>query len=401
MNRRQAIKRLAAASGAMLFAPMLNFGRMQLFAEPLGVYSIKCVDLVQRSLVIDMLSQFKLGGFADVLGNTKADVAWFSRPETFTAQDLQRYRDSGITVFQIGWGLRKSAAVESAEKQFAAWHRFIGYHSRSFQVIQTAQDLVQAKREGRIGIILGLQGSDHFKHPGDVAYFHGVGQRVSQLTYNDANDFGSGYMVRGDSGLTPLGSEIIAAMNRAGMAIDLSHCGDRTTMDALSASASPVLFTHASCRALNPHPRNKTDLQLKALAKQGGVIGITNVAKFAKRGGGATLEDVLDHMDHAVKVAGIEHVGIGSDMDLEGYDRLPPNLRKKMYTGYKKQNVNRMADIAGLDHPKRMFDLTEGLIRRGYTDIQVGAILGGNWRRVLGEIWRPEARVITARARAK
>jgi membrane dipeptidase len=388
MNRRQAIKTLAAASGAVLCAPMLNFGRFQLFAAPLGAYSARCLDLMQRSLVIDMLSQFKLGAFAEVLGNTKPDTTWFTKPETFTADDLQKYRDSGITVFQIGWGTRRASATDSAEKEFAAWHKFVGYHNKNFEIVQKVPELGSVKSSGKIGIILGLQGSDHFRTANDVAYFYGLGQRVSQLTYNDTNLIGSGYMARPDRGITHFGDEIIHAMDKAGMAIDLSHCGDKTTADTMATSLNPVLFTHADCRALVPHPRNKSDEQLKKLAAKGGVIGITGVAKFAKRGAAATLEDVLDHFDHAVKVAGIDHVGVGSDMDLEGYDKLPTNLRKKMFTGYKKQNAGQTAEIEGLNHPKRMFDLTEGLIRRGYTDAHITAILGGNWKRVLAQIWK-------------
>jgi membrane dipeptidase len=179
-------------------------------------------------------------------------------------------------------------------------------------------------------------------------------------------------------------------MNRVGMAVDVSHCSDRTTLDAFAASRKPVLITHANCRALNPHPRCKSDEEIRKMAAGGGVMGISGVRMFVRATEPTTIEHVLDHFDHAAKLVGVEHVGVGSDIDLDGYDKLPPVLRRRMLVGYKNSPAFRgEGEIEGLNHPKRMFDLTEGLIRRGYSDAQIELILGGNFRRALGEIWKP------------
>ena len=371
--------------GAGLAAPVVLRGRFPLFAG--STYSTRCIDLMQRSLVVDMLSQFKLGAFTDVLDQPgPKTTTWFSHPQTFTTADFERYRSSGIDCFQIGWGYG-SQPFEDAKKILEAWNRFISVHGRQFVRVDTIAHLEFAKRTGRIGILLGFQNSDHFRMLDDVQYFHGLGQRVSQLTYNVRNAIGSGYESRPDEGLSPFGVEMVGRMNQVGIAVDLSHCGDRTTLDTIAASRKPAVVSHANCRALNPHPRCKTDEEIKKLAAQGGVMGISSVRMFVKMSGPATIENVLDHFDHVAKLVGVEYVGVGSDIDLDGYDKLPPVLHRRMLSGYK-ENAPEYGDIPGLNHPQRMFDLTEGLIRRGYSDAQVEAMIGGNWRRCLAEIWR-------------
>lgn len=384
MNRRRALRDIGLAS---LSLPFLNLGRFQVFAGAAEEYSTRCIDLVQRSLVIDMLSQFKLGAFPDVVPDPNPPTAqWWSHPETFTPADLARYRESGITVFQIGWGTGKSDPHAGATQVLTAWKGFIDHFGRDFARVLSVKDIDELKPAKKIGILLGFQGSDHFQKLEDIAFFYGLGQRLSQLTYNDHNAIGSGYEVP-DSGLTPFGRDVVAGMNRIGMAIDLSHCGPRTTLQTCELSRSPVLFTHANCRALNPHPRNKSDSLIKKMAATGGVMGISGVRQLVSQREPVTIDNVIDHFDHVTRLIGIEHVGIGSDIDLDGYDKLPPPLRAKMLTGYG-HHAGMRGDIDGLDHPKRVFDLTEALIRRGYTDANIELILGGNFRRALAAIWR-------------
>jgi len=373
----------------MVAAPAILRGRYLLFAQTATPhhYSARCLRLIARSLVLDMLSQFKLGAYLDVLPQPGPRVTtWFSRPETFTAEDFRRYRVSGINALHIGWGYGPNA-YDDAHTILAAWHRFLAAHPDKFVRVGQTATFDTLKRTGKVGIILGFQNTDHFRSISDVDAFYAAGQRVSQLTYNFANAVGCGYEERPDTGLTHYGGEVVKRMNEAGMAIDLSHCGDRTTLDAIAASSKPVLVTHSNCRALNPHPRCKTDEQIRQLAKNGGVMGISAVQMFVRAGGNATIENVLDHFDHVAKLVGVEHAGIGSDSDLDGYDKLPPALHRRMLAGYK-ENAPTRGDIAGLDHPQRVFDLTEGLIRRGYSDAAIELILGGNFRRALAAVWK-------------
>jgi membrane dipeptidase len=381
LSRRELLQLGVGAGAAMLSAPMFNLGRYRIFAGSLAEYSARAIDLVKRSTVIDMLGPFTL--------DFGKQAQWFKDPETFTAADLQPYKDSGINVFHPAIGMGGPEAYDRTLQFFASWNAFIANGDDYFMRIDSAADLKRVKNSGKIGILLGLQNSDQFRKPDDVDFFRALGQRVSQLTYNSRNLIGNGSTERRDEGISDFGVAIIERMNKVGMAVDVSHCGDRTTLDAFEISKKPVLITHSNCRALVPgHPRLKTDEAIKKVGQTGGVMGITGVRMFVKGDEPTTINHVLDHFDHVAKLIGPEHLGVGSDMDLYGYDDMPPELNKQLRAGYKGSYAFReKLDIEGLDHPKRMFDLTEGLIRRKYSDKDIEGILGGNFERVLLQIW--------------
>jgi membrane dipeptidase len=381
LTRREMLRRTAGAGAAVLTAPMFNLGRYRIFADSLYVYSARALDLVKRSTVIDMLGVMTL--------DFGKQAKWFKDPETFTAADLQPYKDSGINVFHPAVGMGGPEAFDRTLQFFASWNAFIANGDEYFMRIDSAADLKRVKKSGKIGILLGLQNSDQFRKPDDVDFFRALGQRVSQLTYNSRNLIGNGSTERRDEGISDFGVAIIERMNKVGMAVDVSHCGDRTTLDAFEISKRPVLITHSNCRALVPgHPRLKTDEAIKKVGQAGSVMGITGVRMFVKGDEPTTIENVMDHFDHVAKLIGPEHLGVGSDMDLYGYDAMPPELNKRLRAGYKGSYAFReKIDIEGLNHPKRMFDLTEGLIRRKYSDKDIEGILGANFERVLGQIW--------------
>ena len=375
------LKRAGLTGAAVLAAPMINRSRFRLFADSTTEYSRQAIDLIGRSTVIDMLSVLTL--------NFPMQGKWFKDPETFTAADLQPFIDSGINVIHPAIGMGGPNAYENALQFFAGWNGFIASNGEFFTRIDSAGDLKRIKKSGKLGVILGIQNSEHFRRPDDVDLFRGLGQRVSQLTYNARNLIGNGSTERRDDGISDFGIAIIERMNKAGMAVDVSHCGDRTTLDAFEISKKPVLITHSNCRALVPgHPRLKTDEAIKKVGAAGSVIGITGVRMFVKGDEPTTVEHVLDHFDHVRKLIGPQHLGVGSDIDLYGYDAMPPELNKQLRAGYKgSYSFREKIDIEGLNHPKRMFDLAEGLIRRKYSDSEIEGILGGNFERVLTQIW--------------
>jgi membrane dipeptidase len=381
VTRRDMLKRSGVAAAAIVAAPLINRGRFRLFAGSSTEYSGKAIDLVGRTTVVDMLSVLTL--------DFNKQNKWFKDPETFTAADFQPYKESGINVFHPAVGMGGPNAYDSVLQFFASWNGFLANGQDYFMRIDSVADLKRVKQSGKLGIILGVQNSEQFRRPDDVDFFRGLGQRVSQLTYNARNLIGNGSTERRDEGISDFGVAIIERMNKVGMAVDVSHCGDRTTLDAFEISKKPVLITHSNCRALVPgHPRLKTDEAIKKVGQAGSVMGITGVRMFVKGDEPTTVEHVLDHFDHVRKLIGPEHLGVGSDMDLYGYDAMPAELNKQLRADYKgSYSFREKIDIEGLNHPKRIFDLTEGLIRRKYSDADVEGILGGNFERVLSQIW--------------
>ena len=378
MNRRNFLK--SAAGSAAVGASMVHRGRYRLFAGG-PEYSSRAVELVQRSMVIDMLAPLWISPSKTqkMLGN----------PENFKAEDFAPYKGSSINVFHIAIGTGGPDAYLETLQFLSGYNSLIARHDDWFERVDTPDRLDGIKSSGKVGIILGIQNSEHFRKADDVDYFYGLGQRVSQLTYNARTLIGNGSTERRDEGLSDFGVSIVERMNKLGMAVDVSHCGDKTTLDAFEVSKKPVLITHSNCRALNPnHPRCKTDEAIRTMGAKGGVMGITEVRMFVSPKEPTGVDAMLDHFDYVAKLVGVEHVGVGSDIDLLGYDAMPADEYKQLKAGYKSTYGFRdKIDLDGYNFAKRPFDLAEGLIRRKYSDGNIPAILGGNFRRVLKEIW--------------
>jgi membrane dipeptidase len=379
LTRRTILKGLA---GTVLLPvmPMMNFGRLKVSAGDIREYSTRCIDLVRRSLVIDMLGVLTI--------DDKKAERWTASKEGMSAAEVKAFKTSGINIFHHSFGIGGASSYEDALTYMATYNGFIARMSSDFMRIDTVNDLQNIKSTGKVGLILGLQNADEFRTLDDVKLFYGLGMRCAQLTYNTQNLIGSGSTDRIDGGISDFGVEIIQRMNELGMLVDVSHCGDRTTLDAIDISAKPIAITHSNCRALNNHPRLKTDEAIRKLAAKGGVMGITGVRMFVRDSEPTTIEHIVDHIDHIVKLVGIEHVGIGTDSDLEGYDDLPEEMQKELREAYKSSyGFREKIDIEGFDHPRKVFNLTEALIRRGYSDPSIEAILGGNFKRLLSEVW--------------
>jgi membrane dipeptidase len=384
-TRRQLLKLGSGAVASAAAAPMIQRGRYLLFAgtKQEQEFSARAVKLVEESTVIDMLAPLSIV--------SERTSEWLRSPESFTEADFQLYRSSGIDVFHDTTGDREGDDAFTAMLQWAAqWNGFLAHHSSWFLRITTAEHLRRVNGSGKIGFLLGLQNSDHFRTLDDIDFFHGLGQRVSQLTYNSQNRIGTGCMDRRDSGLSDFGVDVVKRMNEVGMAVDLGHCGDQTTLDGIEATGKPPLITHTNARALNPgYPRNKTDETFKKMAAKGGVAGMTAVRSFVRDSEPTTLEHLLDHYDYVAKLVGVEHVGIGSDTDIRGgYDAQSKDDWEKTGGRYReKYRFRHKIDMDETTQPKRTYLLTEGLLRRGYKDSDIALILGGNFQRVLSEIW--------------
>ena len=272
-------------------------------------------------------------------------------------------------------------------------------------IVRSASDIERCKAEGKLGAILGCQNSRFLgTELVNVEIFARIGIRVVQLTYNERNFAGDGWMEPVDAGLSFFGRSLIRELERFGLVLDLSHIGQRTFNEAVEASQQPMIVSHGGIRAFVDHGRAYHDEQLKAIAASGGVFGVTSFGAFNWRGGDTRprLSDFLDGIEHAIQTAGIDHVGIGTDTVVEpnGY---PPKVRESYtmtyapYSTSADERARRFKEVtAGIptdDHlegfrsMEHLPRVTQGLLDRGYKDSDVQKVIGGNFLRVFRTVW--------------
>ncbi len=391
MDRRTALRTLAATAVATVAAPAILRGRYRVFAQADAQYSARTMALMRESTVIDMLCQFAFDDYRQ--DNVPLATRWRRDPSSFTAADFATFRDSGVNALALGSG---PGNYEDALRFYAEWNGFIASHSNWFTRIDQASDLQAVKASGKVGIMITAQNSEHFRTVADIDTFYALGQRVSQLTYNMQSRIGAGFLENRDGGLSVFGHAVVQRMEQVGMVVDLSHCGDQTTLDALAAVTRPPVFSHASSRAQLPAcMRCKTDEMFRLLAAKGGVVGIPMIRFMIRPAPPVTVEQVVDHIDHLFRLIGPEHVGIGSDLDMAGLGNPTPRSGAPAVTNqpnFSRYNAyfaeNGGAHVDGLNHSKRVFDLTEALVRRKHTDADIRLVLGGSFSRVLSQVWK-------------
>ncbi len=303
------------------------------------------------------------------------------------------------------------AAVKRTLQLIDTVDRTIAAHPKDLALATNAAELNRAVRAGKIAGLMGIEGGHAIADDlSMLRVYRKLGVSYMTLTWANPTSWADSSgkenrdKVKAPAGLTDFGREVVREMNRIGMIVDISHVSDQTFFDVLQVTSKPVIASHSSCRALADVPRNMTDDMLRALARNGGVVGINYSsgfldAEFRKRSEAAQpkppptppaalatdpdalaawryshlfaegskvepppLDRLIDHLDHAIKVAGIDHVGLGSDFD--GVNSLPRG----------------MEDVSHLPR------ITEALLARGYTEAQIKKVLGGNFLRVLADV---------------
>ena len=248
-------------------------------------------------------------------------------------------------------------------------------------------DLDRARRAGKLAVFYLYQNTVQFGTSLDrVDFFHRLGLRSCQLTYNTKNHVGVGCWEQG--GITPFGRELIARMNQQRMLIDLSHANAQTMRETIAESKQPVIISHTACMAVHENRRNTPDDVLKAMAARGGVVGVCQMRPFltAKRGKEA-LPAYFDHIMHAIKVAGVEHVGIGSDRDHRVITLSPEYIAElKKEEGAQVRDNELPYFIDELNGPSRMEVVWDGLVARGLPTRDVERVMGGNLSRIYREV---------------
>jgi membrane dipeptidase len=314
--------------------------------------------------------------------------------------ELQHIQQSGLSATHLTVGAVGSmpplAAFEKTVRDLSRWEREIDDHPTVLSRVRTAADITAAASAGTTGLIYGLQDGVLFEDDLDrLTALHQLGVRVVQPTYNRRNLLGDGCMEPADAGLSRAGREAIERLNELGILVDLSHCGRASAADAIAAASRPVSFTHTGCDALIAHPRHRTDSEIRAVAEGGGVTGIF-IMPYLARGRQPGAADVLRHLDHAIDVAGEDHVAIGTDGSLSPTTLTPEfiesfrrNTRERAEQGIAAPHETETGYLFAndLNTPDRFATLA-GLMRaRGHSARRVEKILGGNLLRLFADAW--------------
>jgi membrane dipeptidase len=309
-----------------------------------------------------------------------------------SAESLAAVRQSGITAINFTISVR---GFEDTIANLATAQELVDQHADSFLIVRRCSDLGRAKRENKIGIMLGFQDTAFLEENVErIGMFRQLGVRIMQLTYNNRSIFGDGCLEPGNAGLSKAGIAAIRKMNEIGVAVDLSHSGYRTTSEGIAHSAKPVLITHSGCAAVYVHPRNKPDEILKALADRGGYFGIYLMPYLVASPTVPTRAHVLDHLVHAINVCGADHVGIGSDgaiqktvLTEEQKAAFDKDIARRKQLGIGAPGEDRYPYVPDLSGPDHMLVIAEELTKRGQPAAVIEKVLGANFQRVIGEIW--------------
>lgn len=259
-------------------------------------------------------------------------------------------------------------------------------------IVRKVDDIVEAKRSGRVGVILSTQGLHAIgDDTRNLWVLQKLDIRIAQLTYNERTPIGCGCKEPNDTGLTRVGQKTVEELNRLGVVVDLSHGGPRTSLDAARHSRAPVIVSHASVRKLNPHPRNLDDELIDTVAGTGGVIGLCPHSIFVEkaRGQRPTVDDFIDHIEYIAERVGIDHVGIGTDNFQydNHYSTVGRASFERTYPGFFGGYGPLEKHAAGFSKWSDWPNLTASLLRRGYSEEDTKKILGANFMRVFEQVW--------------
>ena len=339
-----------------------------------------------RAIVIDAL-----GGLGEFNPDAPEDAP-------LSARALADARHSGVTVINftindVGNGPNKFMA---AVKTIAELEHEVMLHPDALMKILRGQDIQTAKTTKRLGIVYGCQDTTMLEADlKNLLVFADLGVRIVQPTYNIRNLMGDGCIEKADGGLSKMGYDFIAEMNRLKLLLDLSHAGPRTIAEGIAASKVPMAITHTGCRALVDLPRNTRDSELRALADRGGVVGIYFMP-FLRESGQPHAEDLIRHIEHAVNVCGEDHVGLGTDGSISGvpltdayraYFRKEEEARKKAGYGAPGESGDVLTIVPEYNDPLRFARLANDLTNRGWSNTRIDKLLGANFARLFAEVW--------------
>jgi membrane dipeptidase len=298
--------------------------------------------------------------------------------------ELSRYRASGANYISINVGMDLNPWPEIVRvlAHFRAW---ILAHGEEYVLARTVEDVRRAFRDGKLAVVFDLEGGDAIAGQiSMIPMYYDLGVRSMAFAYNKSNGLAGG-CADADSGLTELGRRAVAEMNRVGMLVDCSHVGARSSLEIMALSSQPTVFTHSNPAALLRHVRNITDEQIKACAGTGGVVGIVGSGRFLDEDGRIRPEIFVRHIDYVAQLVGVSHVALGIDCVFD-VGELDDWI--KTFPEYFPPSVLKTCGQPERPKPELLPEITEGLMRLGYSDRDIRSVLGENFLRVAAAVWR-------------
>lgn len=322
------------------------------------------------------------------------DLSGFEPKPSLPDAGFSVVKESGITVVGPTLGeVEPETAFHSTVEELGKTAELVSRYPDRMMLIRSFPDIGRIKQESKLGILANVQNSACIgRDLKNLDLFYSLGLRQIQLTFNWRNWAGDGCTERTQAGLSYFGVDMVQRMNELGMIVDVGHTGYQSTLDAVEVSSKPIVYSHTNCKALCDHPRNKTDEQIKALARKGGVIGLSCFNWFVSDKPRSTLEDLLNHFDHVAKLVGPEYIGIGSDFDVAGWPGREPDAEweahKKLYGEREWKAIKGRFPpyIDEVNNPRRYHTIAEGLLKRGWALADIAGVLGSNFMRVYKEI---------------
>ena len=372
-NRREFLR----TSGGALLAAVLPSAIARVSPIPQGDTTVNAADLYRNAFVLDC--------------NTLASIGSLAKDSDFR-DELDAIRGSGIDAVKSTLG-GANGSFEETVADIAAAQAMVEAHPDFFLKVKNHADLERCKSENKFGVIFSFEAASMLGDKVDrIDLFRNLDVLVMQLSYNHDTPFGHGCLDGETGGVTDLGKQAIARMNTLGVALDLSHSNTQSTAEGIALSMKPPLITHAGCRAVFMHPRNKRDREMKALADKGGVFGVYMLPFLTPDDRQPMLADYMQHMLHALKVCGEDHVGIGTDTafftvtdtELQEMKEDEENRRKM---GVGAPGENRPPYIPDINTPRKLERVADALLKHGYSARVADKVLGLNFSRAFREIW--------------
>ncbi|MBW2370448.1 MAG: membrane dipeptidase [Deltaproteobacteria bacterium] len=366
----------------------------------------KAKNLHEESIVIDLLFQGPLAPTAfndEISEKIKAEVSQhtdvkkgfmkgFLISAKLGVEEMPEFKDwwfeSGLTAGN------RQLGTDTMESMFASMCITAYQFDKCDWLVKAlkADDIRAAKKANKKAGIVSAQDTTSLGTDLDnLDLIYDFGMRVLQLTYNTQNHVAAGCTERTNAGVTTYGVKFIERMNQLGMVVDTGHSGKQTTLDACDISSSPVIASHTAVEGVCRHARCKSDEEIEAIAKTGGVVGIVTVPQFLSNDEEPSVAHLLDHVDYVKNLVGVDHVGIGSDWPMS----MPMWMMETIATGlalelgFRKEDKLPTTDtLKGFSENKEYINITRGLVSRGYSDEDIKKIIGENWLRVFDQVWK-------------